>query len=379
MVNIMKKALIVATVSGFVPQFELDNVDILQKMDYEVHYASNFNVSVYEYDRDTFEKKNIIKHQIDFVRSPYAITENIKVYRQLKKLIKTVDFDLIHCHTPMGGCIARLAAGRHFKGKIIYTAHGFHFYKGASLKNWLLYYPVEKYLSRNTDCLITINKEDNNRAKKFHSRKIMYVPGVGIDISKINSTEVDRENKLRELNIPANYNIILSVGELIKRKNYEIALKAFAAAGLKNTVYIICGNGAYYKKLKEKAYKLNVDKKVFFLGYRKDIYEIMKCADVFFFPSRQEGLSLALMEAMAAGLPVVCSNIRGNVDLIKDAKGGFLYRPMDVEGFSKALLRIISDPDLAKRMGNLNRQAVAGFEKSIVRKMMEDIYRNIER
>ena len=378
MVVCMKRVLIVTTISGFLPQFEMDNVELLQELGYEVHYASNFMVPVYEYDKDVFKNKNIIKHHIDFVRSPYAIAKNIKVYYQLKNLLNTISFDLIHCHTPMGGVMARLVSKKNYKGKIIYTAHGFHFFKGAPLKNWLLYYPIEKYLSRNTDYLITINKEDYRRARKnFHARNTVYVPGVGIHCNKINNIVVNKQKKLKELNIPENCNIVLSVGELIKRKNYDVALEAFASAKLENTVYVICGDGVCCNELKMKTRKLNIENRVFFLGYRKDVCDIMKCADVFFFPSKQEGLSVALMEAMAAGLPIVCSYIRGNVDLIQNSEGGLMCHPMDVKAFSEALSKILSNPDLAKKMRDSNRQAIASYDKSYIRKMMERIYRNI--
>lgn len=373
----MKKALIITTVSGFVPQFEMENVALLQALGYEVHYASNFKVAVYKYEKSIFVKNNIIEHQIDFARSPYAIAKNIRAYQQLKKLVMSIKFDLIHCHTPMGGVIARLVAMKNYTGQLIYTAHGFHFFKGAPLVNWLIYYPVEKLLSRYTDYLITINAEDYNRARKFHAKNIVYIPGVGIDCrSKINTVS-DREKKLKDLNIPNNYNIVLSVGELIKRKNYDIALEAFKKAKLKNTIYLICGNGVYYDKLIKKAHKLALDEKVTFLGYRTDVYEIMNCASVFFFPSKQEGLSVALMEAMAAGLPIVCSNIRGNADLINSTNGGFMYHPRDVAGFSKALVRILSDPVLANKMGESNKKGIAKFDKSHSRKIMENIYRRI--
>ena len=180
-----KKALLVTTVSGFVPQFEMNNVKLLQNMGFEVHYASNYNTPSYGTDNHRLDGTGIIRHQIDFVRSPFK-PENIIVYKQLKALMEQEQFQLIHCHTPMGGVMARLTAHATHTGPVIYTAHGFHFFKGARPINWLCYYPMEKFLSRFTDQQICINHEDYNRARqKFHARYVDYIPGVGMDFSKI--------------------------------------------------------------------------------------------------------------------------------------------------------------------------------------------------
>lgn len=182
-----RKALIITTVSGFLPQFEMDNIKLLQGLGYEVHYASNYHIPFYGKDNSRLDGTGIIRHQIDFVRSPFKIRKNLIVFAQMRKLEKQKNFSIVHCHTPMGGLMGRVVFGifGKRKTKILYTAHGFHFFQGASLKNWIFYYPVEKFLSRWTDTLITINKEDYHRAKtSFHAKKTEYVPGVGIDWEK---------------------------------------------------------------------------------------------------------------------------------------------------------------------------------------------------
>ena len=166
----MKRALIITTVSGFVPQFEMNNVKILQNLGYEVHYAANYYMPVYTDNNERLEGTGIIQHQIDFVRSPYNIGKNIKALNQLVSLMREIKFHLVHCHTPMGGVLGRIAAHKTNTKPVIYTAHGFHFYKGAPVWNWLFFYPVERFLAKWTDCLITINKEDYARAKKFNTR-----------------------------------------------------------------------------------------------------------------------------------------------------------------------------------------------------------------
>ena len=218
----MKKTLLITTVSGFVPQFEMNNVRLLQTMGYEVHYAANYNTPSYGDDNHRLDHTGIIRHQIDFVRSPFK-PQNIHVYKELCSLMQSEQFDLIHCHTPMGGVMARLAAHATHTGPVIYTAHGFHFFKGASLINWLCYYPVEKFLSYYTDQQICINQEDYDLARqKFHARYTDYIPGIGIDLTRIVHMNADEVAKKKEqLHLPDNEWTFLSSGEFIKRKNHE--------------------------------------------------------------------------------------------------------------------------------------------------------------
>ncbi len=320
----MRKVLIITTVSGFVPQFEMNNVRILQESGYEVHYASNFKNPHYGKDNSRLDGTGIISHQVDFVRSPFRIYKNIKAYRQLKEIMKTTDFNLVHCHTPMGGVLGRMAARMYRKKgtKVLYTAHGFHFYKGAPLINWLCYYLVEWLLSRYTDILITINDEDYQRAKKFpvsKGGKVEKVNGVGIDIEAYRNIQVDREAKRRELNVRDTDYLLVSAGELTKRKNHQIIIRTLASmkeeCKEKKIRYVICGEGPERKHLERLIAKEELEEIVLLLGYRTDIKEILAVSDCFIFPSRQEGLPVALMEAMAVGLPCICSDVRGNRDL----------------------------------------------------------------
>lgn len=377
----MKKVLIITTVSGFVPQFEMNNVKILQSIGYEVHYGTNYNMPVYGNDNLRLNNTGIIRHQIDFVRSPYSIIENIKAYKQLKKLMKIERFDLVHCHTPMGGVLGRLAARATNIPSVVYTAHGFHFFKGAPIINWLLYYPIERYLSRYTDLLITINKEDYNIAKKFkfrHKGKAVYIKGVGINTEIGYNDKVDRLKINREYGIQSDSFVITSVGELSKRKNHRVVLEAIAQLGNKDIKYVICGTGNLEDELKRLACHLHIEEQVIFAGYVKDIYNILCTSDCFIFPSLQEGLSVALLEAMSVGLPVICSKIRGNVDLIDDEKGGYLVHPTDVDGYVQALALIVKEHKRCRELGVYNRKKVKNFDIKEVGKNMTYIYANID-
>lgn len=379
-----KKALVITTVASTLDQFCMSDISILQKT-YKVDVAANFTVGnntskerVKEF-KSELQKNNIVVNEINFNRNPFS-KENFLAYKEIKKVINDNSFELIHCHTPVAAMAVRLAAKKARKNgtKVIYTAHGFHFFKGAPLKNWMLFYPIERWLARYTDVLITINTEDYNRAKKsFKAGKVEYISGVGIDTKKFNEVVVNKSEKRRGLCVPEDAFVMFSVGELNKNKNHETVIKTIAKLNNPNVYYAICGQGVLENYLKDRIKELGLQKQVKLLGYRRDIAEISKTSDVFVFPSFREGLSVALMEAMALGLPVVCSKIRGNVDLIEDGEGGYLIKADDVEGFTEAINEIILNPTLSKNMGKYNKECIVKFDLIRVTESMEVIYTNI--
>ena len=353
-----KKALLVTHVSGFVPQFEMNNVRILQRLGYEVHYASNFHTPSYGTDNHRLDGTGIICHQVDFVRSPFD-AKNRLVYRQMVDLMRREHFSLVHCHTPMGGVMARLAAHASHTGPVIYTAHGFHFFKGAPWKNWLFYYPMEKFLSRYTDQQICINREDYELAKrKFHAKYVDYIPGVGIDGSQFRTFgDKERQRKRESLGILPGQVVLLTSGEMIPRKNQEVLFRMLAKIkdGAENLHLLLCGHGELNEYLHGLADELGIADQISFLGYREDMAEIFQASDIFLFPSFQEGLPRAMLEAMASGLPVICSEIRGNTDLMGDrwtlsadqkrklCPGGFMLSQLqDADVWTEALEDMLS-------------------------------------
>lgn len=367
----MKKILIVSTVSRQFYLFEQGNIEVLKSLNFEIHGAANFD------DANTrLDRLNIIKHPFDIQRAPFSL-KNIKAYKQLKQIMKSEKFDAVHCHSPMGGVLARLAARSLGITPVIYTAHGFHFYKGAPCKNWLFYYPVEYFLAQFTDVLITINQEDFEQAQRFKAKNIVHIPGIGVEARKFNNCILHRDEKRKALGISNDDVVLLSIGELIKRKNHENALKALAEAKMQNIVYLICGKGDLEEYLKNLTRALGIGSKVQFLGFRSDIPEICAASDIFMFPSYQEGLPVSMMEAMSAGLPVICSKIRGNSDLIEDGKGGYLFSPDDAKGFGKAIKMLADDKMLRKKMGQVNLDTVKNYDASVVKEQMVKIYNNI--
>lgn len=272
-------------------------------------------------------------YQIDCTRSPLSL-KNLAAVSELKRIVSLNHYDIVHCHTPVAGVCARLACKRFRKDglKVIYTAHGFHFYKGAPLKNWLIYYPIEKYCSRFTDTLITINSEDYNLAKrKMKADRIEYVPGVGIDVDRFRNTVVDRDEKRKQLGIPRDAYLILSVGELNKNKNHEAVIRAVARLDDPGIHYLIAGNGNLMGVLTRLEMKLNVEKQIHLIGYRNDVAELYKTADLYILPSLREGLNVSLIEARASGTPTICSKIRGNTDIVDR---NWCFEPKDTAGIS---------------------------------------------
>ncbi len=313
-------------------------------------------------------------YDIPFERSPLK-RSNLRAYRELKRVIDRGEFDLIHCHTPVGALLTRLAAGKaRQKGtKVIYTAHGFHFFKGAPKLNWLVYFPAEWLCGFLTDVLITINREDYAFAKKhIHAGKVCYVPGVGVDMDRFGGS---RETAREKLGIGNEEFVLLSVGEMTENKNHRLALQALALLPEKPIRYVLVGRGERMEELQAQARELGIADRVIFTGYRNDVSELYPAADAFFFPSFREGLSVALMEAMASGLPAIVGKIRGNTDLIDDGVEG-LYMPLTPEGAAEAIRKLYDDPALGARLGEAAREKVRRFSAPEVQRKMREIYRD---
>ena len=372
-----KRVLLVATVvKTHIMQFHIPMLKLFKDMGWETAVAARND---YNNPEDCQIPYCDQFYDIPFERIPF-MPKNVECYKRLKDIIDQGNYQIIHCHTPVGGVLGRLAARKARKKgtRVLYTAHGFHFYRSAPLKNWLMYYPVEKICSYFTDDMITINQEDYRFAKrKFASARIHYLPGVGIDtlaFSPCMLTKEDRSSMQAALGIKPGQQMILSVGELILRKNYKTAIDVIAKLNTKQIRYYICGQGMLRSEIEEYAKSQGVGDSVVFLGYRRDIPRICSCADVFLHTSHQEGLPVAVMEAMACGTPIVASRIRGNVDLIDGGVNGFLCDPQDADGFAEKIRKILDNPDLAEEFRKNGLQKIKGFDKRIVAEQLQEIY-----
>ena len=375
----MKKVLFVATVvKTHIMEFHIPYLRMFKEQGWETAVAARND---YENPTDCVIPYCDTYYDIPFERNPLK-PGNMKAYKELKRVIDNGGYNIIHCHTPVGAMLTRLAAKQVRKNgtKVFYTAHGFHFYKGAPAVNWLVYYPVEWWLARYTDVLITINKEDYERAKTFKSGKVCYVPGVGIDLKKYNVGYVDKEQKRKEIGVAVDDFVMLSVGELVPRKNHEVVIRTLSvlkkADKLEHLKYVICGRGSYEVELKKLACELNVDEYIRFLGYRTDISEICNSVDLFVFMSYQEGLPVALMEAMACGLPIVCSNIRGSTDLIDNGVTGLISNNT-AEDLAETVNKMRNDTVLRECLASAALQKIKQFDLRSVVDEMAEIYGGI--
>lgn len=314
---------------------------------------------------------------VRLVRSPFSFS-NLKGYGDLKRIIDSEKWDIIWTNEPVMGIMTRLAAkaARKSGTKVIYMVHGFHFYEGASFVNWALFYPVEKYCSRLCDMIITINNEDFERAKTFHSPRVEKINGIGVNTDAFSFSEENRKEIREELGVADDEIMILNVAELNKRKNQQVVLKALKELGNPKVKFFVCGVGDNEENLKKLTVQLGLSDSVRFLGYRKDVYKIYSAADIFVLCSVQEGLPKAIMEAMANGKSVVCSDIRGCVDAVTDGKGGFVVQNQP-EKYAEGFEKLVADETLRKKFGEYNSENVGVFEENIALKNVSKLMNSV--
>ncbi|MEH6947950.1 glycosyltransferase family 4 protein [Bacillus sp. JJ634] len=366
-----KKVLFCATKDIHFESFHLPYFKWFKEQGYEVHTVAADDLKLPFVDR---------KYTIPIQRSPFK-RANLTAYKQLQAIVEDNHYDIIHCHTPMGGVLARLAARKVRKGKtkVIYTAHGFHFCKGAPLINWLIYYPIEKTLARLTDCLITINEEDFQLAqsRKFKAKTIKHVHGVGVDIERFHPVDESQKASLR-----AKYGfnkedfVMFYAAEFNKNKNQQLLIRSLASIKdeIPNCKLLLAGQGPFLEYCQKLAHELNVSKMIKFLGFRKDIDALLKISDVAVASSLREGLPVNIMEAMACGLPVIASNNRGHRELIIHEENGFLAHSNDNLVFSEKIIELFHSVNLRQHLGLQSEKIVQKYSIARVSAELSVIY-----
>lgn len=371
----MKKALIVANLGGFV-DFLHGDVDILSSMGYEVSYAANLSAVEWERGKGILDKKGTQYHDICFdSQNPFS-KKNREALKQLKKLLEN-KYDLIHCHTPIAGVLTKIAAIPYRKKgtRVIYTTHGFAFTETTGFKSWAVFYTMEKLTSLLCDAIITINKEDYKNAKRMFCKHVYYINGMGVKTEVYADAEIDRDEYRKSIGVNKDEIMVLSLGELSVRKNHEVIVRAIGSLPDKEKyAYVICGvgiNGGTGEKLQQLAKEFGVNLKM--LGYRYDIPELLKCSDIGALPSIREGLGLAGIQSLAAGIPVVATNVQGIKDYVINGETGYLSGAFDVDGFAVALQKL-ADYDTRLTMKDSCRKKAKEFDDQISMEQRTKIY-----
>lgn len=369
----MRKILFAATITDHFYYFHLPYLKYFHDLGWEVHVAGKGDRKLPDCD---------VQHDIPFVRSPFS-KGNIEAYKQLKKVIDGNDFDIIHCHTPMGGILTRLVASKKRKSgtKVIYTAHGFHFYKGAPLLNWLIYYPIEWVMSRKTDCLITINEEDYILAKKrFKKPDVKKVDGVGYNSELFYPVSEDEKLRIRkEKGFSPEDKLLIYVAELNANKNQGMLIEMMSKLKTEGVKLLLVGADNFSGEYQKKAEAIGVKDKVCFLSHREDVEQLLKMSDVCVASSLREGLPVNIMEAMAIGLPVVAGDNRGHRSLITDGVDGFIVSPGDCLSAGAKVDLLLNDENLYKRISENAKKNIRRFSKDTVFVQMKNIYSSLKR
>lgn len=357
------KILFCATVDYHISSFHVPVLHWFKQRGWEIHIAAKGELELPYADR---------KFDIPFERSPFR-WRNREAYRQVKRLIEHHGYQIVHCHTPVGGVLARLASRRARRQgtQVIYTAHGFHFCRGAPLINWMLYYPVEKLLARSTDCLITINQEDYRLAvrRRFKAKRIEHVHGVGVSGERFYPALPEYKASLRErMSFDRNDILLFYAAEFNRNKNHQLLIHALARIRERapQVRLLLAGEGALLEACKSVSVKLGVDRHVHFLGYRNDIPNLLHMSDIAVSGSLREGLPVQMMEAMACGLPIIATRNRGHLELVCDGRNGYLVPPQAAEQFAERIATLAASPDLRESMGRESLQMFRKYEQKAV-------------
>ncbi|BFH66167.1 putative glycosyltransferase EpsD [Paenibacillus dendritiformis] len=365
------KILFCATVDYHISSFHLPVLQWFKQRGWEIHIAAKGELELPYADR---------KFNIPFERSPFR-WRNREAYREVKRLIERHGYQIVHCHTPVGGVLARLASRRARRQgtRVIYTAHGFHFCRGAPLINWMLYYPVEKLLARSTDCLITINQEDYRLAvrRRFKAKRIEHVHGVGVSGERFYPALPEDKASLRErTSFDRNDILLFYAAEFNRNKNHQLLIHALARIRERapQVRLLLAGEGALLEACQSVSVKLGVDRHVHFLGYRDDIPDLLRMSDIAVSGSLREGLPVQMMEAMACGLPVIATRNRGHLELVCDGRNGYLVPPQAAEQFAERIATLAASPDLRESMGRESLQMFRKYEQKAVLHELGEIY-----
>lgn len=374
----MRKALMLAPMGSVHRRFNKANINALHALGYEVELCANFEngegpeIHNQKYVNEC-NKDGIITHSIPFTR--HSLTGSLKCLPQLKNLLIKKQYDVVHAHTETGGLLLKLACNDKGNSKFFYTPHGMSFWKGSSLKSQLVYKPLERWICSSMDMNLGMNMEEVDYLKKWNNHSATYVHGIGLNIQRMQNPLRTQNDVRSEFGLSVDDVFVVSIGELDDNKNHITVIKALATLGRKGFKYVVCGVGPNKDMLLAEAERTGLKDNVILAGYRSDIPDVLNAADIFVFPSFHEGLPVSALEAMACGLPIICSEIRGNVDIIREGDNGYLFQPSDVETLARKLEYLLDDAEKRKIMGLKNKENVKDFSLESVTEELKRIYK----
>ena len=375
----MRKILYVTTVSSTINAFLVPHIKHLINQGYKVDIATNITDDIDE------DLKNIEVEvfKVDFQRTPISM-KNSKAYKQIKEIQKKGKYDIVHVHTPVASFVTRYALRKEKNLKLVYTCHGFHFYKGGSIINWLLFYPAEKIAAKWTDSLITINSEDYEVANSFKLRnngQVSKMNGVGIEKEKYIIENFDKNEYRRSLGLNEDDFVILVLSELNKNKNHIQLIKAMNLLKDKypNIKAIFAGVGPLEDEIKNQIKDNGLEDKISLLGWRNDVKELINLSDVVGLFSKREGLGKCLLEAMICGKCVIATNSRGPRELIEDNKNGFLFETGDIGLTAKSIENLYLDKKLSKNFEEKAIDTANNYLLDNVLNQLGCVYKNLYR
>lgn len=376
------KALLLAAMGSVHRQHNKANIKALKEIGATIYLAANFGTDTPREKNNTQFVAECKRDGINIIDIPFrrgGFITNIFQIPVLNKFLKREKFDIVHVHTETGGFMLRLSCLIQSKcnTKFVYTPHGMSFWKGSSLKSQLVYRPLERWICSAMDMNLGMNMEEVENLEQWNKRTAHYVHGVGLNVARMQNPVRSREQMREEFGLTESDKFIASIGELDDNKNHITVIKALATLGRKDFKYVVCGVGPNKDMLLAEAEHMGLEENVILAGYRSDIPDVLNAADIFVFPSFHEGMPVSALEAMACGLPIICSEIRGNVDIIREGDNGYLFQPSDVETLARKLEYLLDDAEKRKIMGLKNKENVKDFSLESVTEELKRIYKSV--
>ena len=367
--KIPKKILYCASTASHILNFHLPYLQFFREIGWQIDVAVGNKADIPYAD-------NMILLPL---RKSLLVSNNLRAVYFLRQLLAEKQYDIISAHTTLAGAVVRLAvqlSGR-CHAKMAYTSHGYFFSDEHMLSN-LPYLWVEKLLAPVTDVLMVMNKMDYELANRYRlSKNIILIPGMGLDTAKF--AKIDPSDK-KKLKVSADYYpddfLILYAAEMSKRKNQGELIRAFAAAAARESTIklLLAGAGQLENEYRELARESGCGERIFFLGHVADMDSLYRMCDLAVSTSRSEGLPFNVMEAMASGLPVVASRIKGHMDLLGSLNEDCLYNLGDEQALANKILSFKRDESLRDRVRQVNLVSAEKYDLDVVKSVVIEAY-----